>query len=520
MYGFHKKVGLSDNSMRSSENKMKTPSEYYHEYFRRGRPDLLWLIQKPKNAGPRHKRGREDEEDNKRLALSGADRVPWSLTQDQGGGGGLEQDMVALPKAEIANVRREIANVQRNQAYITNMINQLRQQNAQFYQQASAFQSLHERHENSINAILTFLATFYNRSLEGHGAQNLANLFTESIPQKNQQHGNVVDVGDEGDNGSSIASPPQQPKPVRRPLAILPAPANQPVADETRTRQHASEPPPTNITDRKQGSKSSQTSRPASVTSSKPSPPTKEDASNLELKPMTPDNEGIMSVIQSANATSSNGYVGQSSKFDLNSALEHYESNGNGLTPEQRNNMLKLMMGNSDVKDAGRDNVLINPNAPPVPSVDQFTATQDQLDMLQRLQEDQNQKLRDLEDRLQPLSPTGSIAGLQNGQYFSSNPSGGGNPGDFDLDKFINSEDYFPDGQDLNFDNTTPGAFDFDFDDIKGYDGAKNEGDGGDPNYGRIQSIDSSEATSPAATNAAEDPFEEMGSEPKKCKIG
>ena len=74
MYGFHKKVGLSDNSMKASENKRKTPSEYYNKYFRRGRPELLWLIQKPKNQPPA-KRKRDDksadsDEDPKVLAKS------------------------------------------------------------------------------------------------------------------------------------------------------------------------------------------------------------------------------------------------------------------------------------------------------------------------------------------------------------------------------------------------------------------------------------------------------------------
>jgi len=35
MYGFHKRVGLSDNSMRASERKNKSPSEYYNPFFRR-----------------------------------------------------------------------------------------------------------------------------------------------------------------------------------------------------------------------------------------------------------------------------------------------------------------------------------------------------------------------------------------------------------------------------------------------------------------------------------------------------
>ena len=36
MYGFHKKVGLSDNSMKASELKAKAPSEYYNRFFKRG----------------------------------------------------------------------------------------------------------------------------------------------------------------------------------------------------------------------------------------------------------------------------------------------------------------------------------------------------------------------------------------------------------------------------------------------------------------------------------------------------
>src|ERR1700721_1631605 len=58
MYGFHKKVGLSDNSMRASERKNKSPSEYANPYFKRGHPDLLWLIQKPKNANVQGAKGK------------------------------------------------------------------------------------------------------------------------------------------------------------------------------------------------------------------------------------------------------------------------------------------------------------------------------------------------------------------------------------------------------------------------------------------------------------------------------
>lgn len=64
MYGFHKRVGLSDNSMKASERKNKSPSEYYNPYFKRGHPNLLWLINKPKGGSKIRKekggRGRED----------------------------------------------------------------------------------------------------------------------------------------------------------------------------------------------------------------------------------------------------------------------------------------------------------------------------------------------------------------------------------------------------------------------------------------------------------------------------
>jgi heat shock transcription factor len=84
MYGFHKKVGLSDNSMKASETKAKAPSEYYNKYFKRGRQELLWLIQKPKNpiTGPKRKRDEENKGD------SDDDR---KYIQDTGGGGYVEE---------------------------------------------------------------------------------------------------------------------------------------------------------------------------------------------------------------------------------------------------------------------------------------------------------------------------------------------------------------------------------------------------------------------------------------------
>ncbi|KAF8544579.1 hypothetical protein BDD12DRAFT_699922, partial [Trichophaea hybrida] len=119
MYGFHKVVGLADGSLKTSEQRSKPPSEYENPYFKRGQPDLMWLIQKPKRGGGRNR--------------------------------GFDFNALTV----------QIDAVRNHQAMISQAINRLRKDHQQLYEQSLAFQSLHDRHENSINAILTFLATVY-----------------------------------------------------------------------------------------------------------------------------------------------------------------------------------------------------------------------------------------------------------------------------------------------------------------------------------------------------------------------
>ena len=110
MYGFHKKVGLSDNSMKASENKRKTPSEYYNKYFRRGRPELLWLIQKPKNPSTA-KRKRDDKSQD-----SDDEARPTPAPAPQGhaniGPATNNTDLAVLPRTELTRLRQELHKVQ------------------------------------------------------------------------------------------------------------------------------------------------------------------------------------------------------------------------------------------------------------------------------------------------------------------------------------------------------------------------------------------------------------------------
>ena len=201
MYGFHKKVGLSDNSMRASERRNKSPSEYANRFFIRGHPNLLWLINKPKNSNVSLRGSKDGGRTNEMAVLGG------SLTDRDGsvgpadGGIGVVDDLPdGLPPPpsmvtsgqDLAELRRQLQQVTEQQRIISDAIARLGREHSQIYQQADAFRAQHDRHENSINAILTFLATVYNRSLDGHGGQSFANILANSLPPEAR---NVGDLG-------------------------------------------------------------------------------------------------------------------------------------------------------------------------------------------------------------------------------------------------------------------------------------------------------------------------------------
>jgi heat shock transcription factor len=462
MYGFHKKVGLSDNSMKASENKRKTPSEYWNRYFRRGRPELLWLIQKPKNP-PSAKRKREDGKGGAQPDSDdeGKKYAPSTDVQDQTGAEvarASNQELNTIPNSEFANLRQELVTLQRQQKLISTVIGQIKRQNDQMYQQATAFQAMHDRHESSINAILTFLATFYNRSLEGHGNANLADMFKHAMPQTNAQQGNVMEMPDVP---LDMSMGNQTHGRTRRPLALLPAPDSKPQPDSPVTIASSTRPtvspkprnqPPPVFRPQNESAQSN-----TSLTSTLPNtvsttPMIKNDAETPNLLGNTDD---VMSMINAANATS------PASTIDFNSALEQYQT-ANGktpLTPQQRSDMLNMIANTTGVNAAGNsatagnssaDNALTNPQPPPIPDLPEFSdlaQTDEQLNLLQRLSDEQANKVQNLADRLGPLSPSGIIPGLHNDSIPPPLPE------NWSLDDWINDSYELP-AYDGNHDST------------------------------------------------------------------
>lgn len=480
MYGFHKKVGLSDNSMRASERKNKSPSEYSNPYFRRGHPDLLWLIQKPKNvSGPGSKRKGKAENDQTEeeadefvedVANTTDNRVrarPGQLTP--------ANNSSALTQEQFTRVQRELAAIRHQQAQIARMMQQLKREHEQLYGQAATFQDQHNRHENSINAILTFLATVYNRSLQGQhdGMPSMASLFSNNpMPVDGASQANVVDVGDFTFNDMNLDGSPGLGKPFKKQQLLLTNGIGQ------------------------QGRATTVSPRASAVNS--PYPPRAQSLRNSQQNILTPSVEeafdlggnaptttvppqssahgqtfpqrDMMSVIQNANAHINPSASPTTPAQDFSNVLNNLEATtGTGpLSTSQRADVLK-MINDSTQQPSGSDNALINSTPPPGPANfrRRLANTTSELDQLAKLQAEQDKSVQNLTHLLQPLSPTGSIPGIGDGQSLPPPP--------LDIDDFLNQADYFADvpsdpNGNYDFGNTgldSNGANDFNFADYK-----------------------------------------------------
>lgn len=257
MYGFHKRVGLSDNSMRASEKKNKSPSEYAHQYFRRGYDVLQWLIQKPNKNAAKRKQGAkrdvpevieadsDDDYIDEQYAVSGAPGRP--VGRNEAG---------PLAKTEMGKFREQLAEVQQKQQQVLAMIHSLRQNQEQIMQKAHRVEQMHQRHENSITAILNFLANVFRKSLEGKGsAENLSEMLASILPLGAQQGsiptGVVQDLGDLGEyiQQQNVARNSMSPVPQKRTQHLLPGiPAKHNAAAGSSGRM-VSEPPSPGLAD-------------------------------------------------------------------------------------------------------------------------------------------------------------------------------------------------------------------------------------------------------------------------------
>ncbi|KAL8829604.1 MAG: hypothetical protein Q9170_006090 [Blastenia crenularia] len=537
MYGFHKKVGLSDNSMRASERKNRSPSEYSNPYFKRGRPNLLWLIHKPRNTSSRGNgrggRGRQEDgtldddvediydiEQPTNLNLGSLDasatrqgRQP--LLIGNGGTGNSPQDLTAVHEGLQA--------VRKQQQLIASLLQKTRAEHEQLYGQAASFQKLHDRHESSINAILTFLATIYKQPLEGKGGPNFGGMFG-TISQDSQGQGNVVNKGDYG--SQSMVNGSNQGLFRRQPL-LLGAPPNGHQQGSLTSPAVTADSPALSTQDRlyperSPGGASSPVAQEIFDT------PSNRSSLSPQVRP-DPGNNGqpskadILSMIQSSNASQP---FQSGSHMDFHEVLSHLQTADGQLplTPNQRNDALRLMASTAGDTSANGENALTSPS-PAMPDMAHYQQSQDRLDQLSNALKEQDSKVNQLSSVLAPLSPSGSIPGITDTQNY-------GDPGAndlLDLDQIF-SNDYFNDNAtgdfsigsnealpDFNFDAT--GGDDAEAPLSFGFDGTADDADGGPDSP--VETVHSSEVTSPANTidenNAVQ---EDSGRSRKRRKKG
>ncbi|CAK7202724.1 Heat shock transcription factor [Sporothrix eucalyptigena] len=404
MYGFHKRVGLSDNSMKASERKNKSPSEYYNPYFRRGHPNLLWLINKPK-SGSKAKRGKKDDGDGDSdedagvedpsgvahgglqgmgnqqgrgyaasgtgLSVGGGGLLAGGGAAGAGAGGALDAnghasgELAPLQKKDFQVIKDELSTLQSRQAQISKAMQRLQYDNAQLQQQARLFQNMHERHENSINAILNFLANVFRKSLEEQGSvQGVTELLASILPNGQMPQGSVVDLSDDFDPRRPAAQPSNLSTPPKRQQRLLPPiPAASTAAS---TASSTPVPPASNSGARGSSARSSSVLSPGqqhilpggssaymhsgmgqsshqpamgSVTELFDSP---SDSNYLQQELQSNPQEGMMRIINDTNANT----PASNNAIDLLEAAANTPAN---MSTDQRNRVLNLMSGRNNM---------------------------------------------------------------------------------------------------------------------------------------------------------------------------
>jgi heat shock transcription factor, other eukaryote len=334
-----------------------------------------------------------------------------------------------MSRVELEKMRQEIVGLKKQNQLIMSYIGTMKKRTQDSEEQLQQMR----RHESSINAIMTFLATFYSRSVDGQTGANIANMFPGSLGGGNQTANviNMTDMADMADNLNMNLGANTPFTRARRRL-LLPAPDAEPQGYARRVvEQPASRPP---------------AYQPAQVVSiDTPSP-------RVDVETPKSVSDDFLSLLTAANTASPGTPAG--SNFDFNSALQHMQTaDGNTpLTDQQRKDVIQRMsqemystaatVAAPIVSTAGpvssgpiaAASVPVAPTSGPssLPETAPFSLdgipqlSPDTSAYLQRLQEEHNKDVQRMADRLSPLSPNGLVPGL----YDPNVPP----PAEFDLD--------------------------------------------------------------------------------------
>ncbi|KAJ8700355.1 Heat shock transcription factor [Pleurotus ostreatus] len=156
MYGFHKIPHLQQGVLRSDQE-----AEFWnfeHPNFHRGQPDLLCLIQRKKQAP----QSSDLPSDPDPAASASANPSSSSHTQSPADPSASSAPATAAlgngQVLDIHSIINGIAAIKRHQTTISAELNQLKRSNQLLWQESLAARQRHQKHQDTINRILKFLA--------------------------------------------------------------------------------------------------------------------------------------------------------------------------------------------------------------------------------------------------------------------------------------------------------------------------------------------------------------------------
>lgn len=489
MYGFHKRVGLSDNSMRASEKKNKSPSEYAHPYFLRAHPVLQWLITKPNKTGgkKRQKQANKDssgavEQDSDAEEFMDDPSGQYALSDIHPGRNLGRNEAGPLAKTEMGKLRDQLAQVQQKQQQCLALIQNLQNNQHEIVQRAQKFEEMHHRHENSITAILNFLANVFRKSLEENGgAQNISDMLASILPQHGPPHTmptrsvqdlSVQDLSEylqQANDPKNRASPsPTLPKRPQHLLPGIPGDPNASVAADSALGLPASPTP--------YSSSSHQAPRVTEVFDTSPSDTT--SPNNIRNELQSNPEETMLKIMGETNARMTPG-------VDLPEAAAATSAR---MSSGQRNKMVNSMSRKSGTPSNNRS---VSPFRPPTmpattpipptpsafppptgpqpstslspilnnakpPSLQEVSRQQNGISQVEALQRNIGHEINSLAQLAAPFSPNGHINGIDGFQNGGTDYFGDSN-NSFDFNQYLDTAAMDP-GYNFDFNELNNGS--------------------------------------------------------------
>jgi heat shock transcription factor len=410
LYGMYKTVNISDGSLRRSETALKgvkPTNTYSHPYFQRDRLDLLWLVQKPasKTGGKRTSDGvikSDDKGDDSRGALPPATKSKPACECETGGVG---SGTTPLAHYETLIAQHDLRNLRQRQKYISDTFTQLKEQYEGFYRQATAFQSFHETHENSINAIMAFLASSHNFSIAEHAGQEVVDASNILSRQRGEQPDGVFEdfTETELESGNTM----QGWEMLAAPGAASPATLQGAPEMAKAARCFAKTSPSQTNGEKFARTESVRAARSRTLHAPFAHAPLGVYASLPDVPKSLLGFDQAVGLPHDASATNtiSPGSTAQSLDFTSASDRLIVPTSTPSLILQQRNDMLAMILNSRDCfsKDS-------TPPAPPVvPEIDHSKQIQKQLEILVDLQKCQKRRFDKLSCLAQPLGPADII---------------------------------------------------------------------------------------------------------------